>query len=128
MEDSLTTRLDEVEQELVSKLSLRSDDLQLFTARQDQLLQSHYHSMTSALKAAQVHLERLAEPLVPEINDRWIERRNLKRFWLYCEEQRQALYARTEATTDNPNDRNTNTQYNNLSTVSLTSLTDLSLD
>lgn len=95
MEDSLTIRLDEVEQELVRLLSLRSDDLQIFSTRQDQLLQSHYHSLTSALQTAQGQLEKLKNAanvleLRKEINERWLERQNLKKIWIYCEEiQRQ---------------------------------------
>ena len=94
MEDSLTFRLDEVEQELVRLLSLRSDDLKIFSSRQDQLLQSQYHSLSSALQTAQGQLDRLKATKIleerREINERWLERQNLKRFWVFCEEvQRQ---------------------------------------
>jgi hypothetical protein len=133
MEESLTTRLDEVEQELVGKLSLRSDDLQLFTARQDQLLQSHYHSMSAALKTAQAQLDRIGGiPHVEDVKEMWIERQNLKKFWLYCEEQRLALYARETGhpetkgsfyQTSSTNNTNNNS-HNNLSTISLSSHTD----
>lgn len=152
MEDSLTFRLDEVEQELVRLLSLRSDDLQIFSSRQDQLLQSHYHSLSSALQTAQGQLDRLKATKVleerREINERWLERQNLKKFWVYCEEiQRQKIrenigssethttdqshsnqdsYAATNNVvyqTPNGNDSTTN-----ISKTSLTNLCELSLN
>lgn len=93
MEDSQTARLDEVEQELVQLLSLRADDLQILTSRQDQLLQSHYHSLNSVLQTARLHFDRLKTkplPLDPQdIRDHWLERQNLKRLWGHCEEQKQ---------------------------------------
>jgi hypothetical protein len=160
MEDSLTVRLDEVEQELVRLLSLRSDDLQIFSSRQDQLLQSHYHSLTAALQTAQGQLEKLkggANVLKErkEINERWLERQNLKKFWVYCEEiQRQKInenmglagysngsYTTGLSTSNNMygsvantaptavyQTPNTNDSTTNLSETSLTNLCDLSLD
>ena len=148
MEESLSTRLDEVEQELVRLLSLRSDDLQIFSSRQDQLLQSHYHSLSSALETAQNQLQKLTtttgltESLRQEIRERWIERRNLKRFWVFCEEiQRQERLKfpsnsfensliETEVSKDNfvyqtPNTNDSNT---NLSITSLSNMSDLSLN
>lgn len=103
VEDSepLTGRLDEVEQELIRLLSTRSDDLQLFTSRQDQLLQSHFHSLTAALDTAQIRLINLIkqtcrdyqslEEFAAEIEERRIERQNLKRFLCYCEEQKRQI-------------------------------------
>lgn len=155
MEDSLTVRLDEVEQELVRLLSLRSDDLQIFSSRQDQLLQSHYHSLTSALQTAQGQVEKLKSAAnilkeKKEINERWIERQNLKKFWVYCEEfQRQKIKENKNShTTESPNNNpynaityetrtyttsvyqtpNTNDSSTNISKTSLTNLCDLSLD
>ena len=96
--DPLTSRLDEVEQELIRLLSTRSDDLQLFTSRQDQLLQSHFHSLTSAFDTAQIRLINLVkqtcrdyqslEDFVAEVEARHLERQNLKRLLCYCEEQK----------------------------------------
>lgn len=144
MEDSLNSRFDEVEQELIRLLSLRADDLQVFSSRQDQLLQSHHHCLSTALKAARSLLERIKSNCgvtSDEIRERWLERQNLKRFWVYCEEiQRQKgkdiidasnkmdAYATTNSyntvyQTPNQNDSNTN-----ISTTSLSTLQDLSLD
>ncbi len=145
MEDSLNIRFDEVEQELIRLLSLRADDLQIFSSRQDQLLQSHYHSLSSALQTAQIQLERIKSGSGAlnrqEIRERWIERQNLKRFWVYCEElQRQNTnefsnnhnnnyqpsttnISNSVYQTPNQNDSNTN-----LSATSLSTLQDLSLD
>ena len=148
MEESLSTRLDEVEQELVRLLSLRSDDLQIFSSRQDQLLQSHYHSLSSALETAQNQFQKLTtttgltESLRQEIRERWIERRNLKRFWVFCEEiQRQERLKfpsnsfensliETEASKDNfvYQTPNTNESNANLSITSLSNMSDLSLN
>ena len=161
MEESLSTRLDEIEQELVRLLSLRSDDLQIFSSRQDQLLQSHYHSLSSALETAQNQLQKLTatteltEPIRREIRERWIERRNLKRFWVFCEEiQRQGKLKcpvesgsnETESASNAPNVPNTskaqkdrkdsfsyqtpnaNDSNTNLSITSLSNMSDLSLD
>lgn len=145
MEDSLNIRFDEVEQELIRLLSLRADDLQIFSSRQDQLLQSHYHSLTSALQTAQIQLERIKGGSGAlnrqEIRDRWIERQNLKRFWVYCEElQRQNVNEISDnhnnknqsSTTNNSNSvyqtPNQNDSSTNLSTTSLSTLQDLSLD
>jgi len=149
MEDSLTVRLDEVEQELVHLLSLRSDDLQIFSSRQDQLLQSHYHSMTSTLQTAQGQLEKLKSAATvlkekKEINERWLERQNLKKLWVYCEEfQRQKLNENTGINNVSSklyynNDTidatsvyqtpNTNDSTTNIRKTSLTNLCDLSLD
>ena len=154
MEESLSTRLDEVEQELVQLLSLRSDDLQLFSSRQDQLLQSHYHSLSSSLETARNQLQALTsstglkELIRREIRERWIERRNLKRFWVFCEEiQRQQKLKSSSISFDKssieeteineivthpqyntyqtPNGNNSNT---NLSITSLGNLSDLSLN
>lgn len=149
MEDSLNLRFDEVEQELIRLLSLRADDLQLFSARQDQLIQSHYHSLASTLQTAHSQL-KLVKTVVgnqQEIRERWVERQNLKKFWVYCEEvQRQGLkeYSDTNCNegygdssdnytneakggtiyqTPNQNDSNTN-----ISTTSLSTMQDLSLD
>lgn len=157
MEDSLTFRLDEVEQELVRLLSLRSDDLQIFSSRQDQLLQSHYHSLSSALQTAQGQLDRLKATKVledrREINERWLERQNLKKFWVYCEEiQRQKIrdssaspetsvtdqshnqdsYNQNYTATNNNNTvyqtPNGNDSTTNISKTSLTNLCELSLN
>lgn len=150
MEDSLTVRLDEVEQELVRLLSLRSDDLQIFSSRQDQLLQSHYHSLTSALQTAQGQLEKLKSGVnvcedKKEINERWLERQNLKKFWIYCEEiQRQKSHESFKNSGRNTDTNkynhsstnnavvyqtpNTNDSTTNISKTSLTNLCDLSLD
>ena len=115
MEDLQTTRLDEVEQELVHILSIRADDLQIFTSRQDQLLQSHYHSLNSALQTARLHFDRLKiKPLPPdpqEIREQWVERQNLKLLWGYCEEQKQFLINNTNNNGSNCNNvdsKNTN--------------------
>ena len=149
MEDSLTVRLDEVEQELVHLLSLRSDDLQIFSSRQDQLLQSHYHSLTSTLQTAQGQLEKLKSAATvlkekKEINERWLERQNLKKLWVYCEEfQRQKLNENTGINNVSSklyynNDTidatsvyqtpNTNDSTTNIRKTSLTNLYNLSLD
>lgn len=116
MEDSQTTRLDEVEQELVHILSIRADDLQIFTSRQDQLLQSHYHSLNSVLQTARLHFDRLKiKPLPPdpqEIRERWVERQNLKLLWGYCEEQKQFLINNTN---NNSNNIDTSTNNTNIS-------------
>ena len=144
MEDSLNVRFDELEQELIRLLSLRADDLQLFSSRQDQLLQSHYHSLTSTLQTARTQLERTKGNSgalhKQEIRERWIERQNLKRFWVYCEEiQRQkqqdmigncSYLDRVEEAASNsvyqtPNQNDSTT---NISTTSLSKLQDLSLD
>lgn len=146
MEDSLNVRFDEVEQELIKLLSLRADDLQIFSSRQDQLLQSHYHSLSSALQTAQIQLERIKSGSGAlnrqEIRERWIERQNLKKFWVYCEElQRQNIKEFSEnadqISTNNNNSNlnssvyqtpNQNDSNTNLSTTSLSTLQDLSLD
>ena len=126
MEDSLTVRLDEVEQELVHLLSLRSDDLQIFSSRQDQLLQSHYHSMTSTLQTAQGQLEKLKSAAnvlkeKKEINERWLERQNLKKLWVYCEEfQRRKLNENTGI--NNVSSYNTSNVYYNNDTIDATSV------
>lgn len=141
----MTARLDEVEQELVRLLSLRAHDLQLFSSRQDQLLQSHYHSLSAAIQTAQIQMTKLKQAVgdgdvdVDEINGRWNERKNLKRFWVYCEE-----IQRDRANKNNISDGNSvniahssSTVYQtpaqndskvNISTASLTNLFDLSLD
>lgn len=144
MDESLSTRLDEVEQELVQLLSLRSDDLQIFSSRQDQLLQSHYHSLSSALETARNQLQKLTNStgltgtIRKEIMGRWIERRNLKRFWVFCEEiQRQEKQGRsfndsnssleeTDSTNNNYQTPNGNESNTNLSTIS--NMSDLSLN
>lgn len=155
MEDSLTVRLDEVEQEIVRLLSLRSDDLQIFSSRQDQLLQSHYHSLIAALQTAEDPLEKLKTSASilkqkKEINERWMERQNLKKFWVYCEEvQRQQSIENGNGTTNetfnDPNKHNSNATTNtdsvnvyqtpntndsttNISKTSLSNLCELSLD
>lgn len=144
MDESLSTRLDEVEEELVQLLSLRSDDLQIFSSRQDQLLQSHYHSLSSALETARNQLQQLAsstgltEAIGREIGGRWIERRNLKRFWVFCEEiQRQERLKFTSNSFEDSDDSTTHTTYQtpnsndsnaNLSISSLSNMSDLSLN
>lgn len=152
MEDSLTVRFDEVEQELIKLLSQRADDLQLFSSRQDQLLQSHYHSLMAALETCESQVKQLKSAIpfdLKEINERWTERQNLKRFWVYCEEQqRKALleipsesnsfleHGRPETTGCTGSQENNqvyqtpfqNDSTTNLSTTSVTSLHELSLD
>lgn len=158
MEDSLTVRLDEVEQELIRLLSLRAHDLQVFSSRQDQLLQSHYHSLSAALQTAHTQMTKLngvttggsssgtKNAFKDEVNGRWNERQNLKKFWVYCEElQRQKSndfidnnhLDNTTATNTTTNANNDTQVYQtplqndskvNISTASLTSLCDLSLD
>lgn len=145
--ESLSTRLDEVEEELVQLLSLRSDDLQIFSSRQDQLLQSHYHSLSSALETAQNQLQKLTNStglsetaIRKKVKGKWIERRNLKRFWVFCEEiQRQegskyptssfdnsSLEESDDNTTRNYQTPNGNDSNSNLSTLS--NMSDLSLN
>ena len=154
MEDSLTIRFDEVEQELIKLLSQRADDLQLFSSRQDQLLQSHYHSLLAALETSQAQLDLLKSNIsydLKEINERWTERQNLKQFWAYCDEQQRKslteMKSETASLTENSpphsahNDVHGNSYNNvvyqtpyqndsttNLSTTSITSLHELSLD
>ena len=134
MEDSLTIRLDEVEQEIVRILSLRSDNLQIFSSRQDQILQSHYHSLSSTLQTAQVHLEKVKVPVSgfsdkTEVNERWNERQNLKRFWVYCEDQRLKLFESSSShkTSTDASDTVYQTPFQNPSSTSLSKLSDLSL-
>lgn len=143
-ESSLSTRLDEVEQELVRLLSLRADDLQIFSSRQDQLIQSHYHSISSSLLTAQKQLQILTsssgldESARKEIRGRWIERRNLKHFLVFCEEiQRHSktFNSETEGLCESnsktnsyqtPNVNDSSTNLSTISTTSTTSINDLS--
>lgn len=67
--DSITDRLDEVEQELVHLLSTRADDLQFFTSRQDQLLHTHFTSLDLALSASLNQLSHIHSLLAPGTRD-----------------------------------------------------------